>query len=161
MLNFIERFHPIHVAPRSIIAACEDIFNGDPATDVISMENAQTAVFVIVNNSNAGGNATIECFACDDVTPTNTTAISFMIRSISAADTQVQATTESKAFATSTGHDMIYVVEVDQAKVQEVSGRKFVQMRATEKTNNAVEGAIFGFLTGMRYTEDDAGTQVA
>jgi len=161
MLNFLENFHVVHAFPVGLIAAAEDMFNGDPASDVISMENAQTAVFIIVNNSNAGGNATILAYACDDAVPTNTTAISFMVRSISAADTQVDALTESKGFLTSTGEDMVYVVEVDQAKVQEVSGRKFVQLHLHEKTNAAVDGAVACFLTGMRYTEDDAGTQIS
>jgi hypothetical protein len=158
-MNFLEHFHPVHAFPKAIIAANEDIFNGDPASDVISMENAQTAVFLIINNSGIG-NATIEVFACDDTTPTTTTAISFLVRSISAADTQVDALTESKAFLTSTGMDMIYIVEVDQAKVNEVSGRKYVQLRCAEVTNQPVDGAIAAFLTGMRYTEDDPGTQV-
>jgi hypothetical protein len=33
----------------------EDIFNGSPTGDVISMANAHNAVFVIITNANAGG----------------------------------------------------------------------------------------------------------
>jgi hypothetical protein len=78
---------------------------------------------------------------------------------IQAPDT-IAATGEATSYLTSTGADYVYVFEVDAAKVAE-QGYEFVQLHATEVTANAdAEGAVVGFLTGLRYKEDDIGTQV-
>ena len=157
--DFMEKNHVIHVAPSSAIAANEDIYNGGIASDVVSLANASGAVFIIAQNANgSGGNATVEVLACSDVTPTTTTAISFLYREITSPNT-CGAITETKGFATSTAADMVYVVEVD-AQTLAASGYKYCQLRCTEKTNQAVDGGVVGFLTGMKYAQDVPPTQV-
>ncbi len=81
--SFLESNHVVHCCPNGLIAANEDIFNGSPASDVISMKNAHNAVFVIVTNANAGGNATIRIFACSTAAAAATTPISFNYRKFS------------------------------------------------------------------------------
>ncbi len=106
------------------------------------------------------GSATIQICAADDVTPSNTTAISFKYKAITAPDTQ-GATTETQSLVAGGASDMVYAIEVDAAKVQEVSSRKFVVLQTEEKANRPMDGAIVGFLMGMRYAEDQNATQAA
>lgn len=156
--NILETLHPVHCAPSGTIAANEDIYNGSPASDVVSLADAQGAAFLIIQNANgSGGNAYVNVQACDDTTPSNTTNMSFHYRSIEAADT-LGNISEAKSFATSTAADMAYVVEVDAAEAP--AGYPYCRLKLTEKTNQPVDGAVFGFLTGLRYKEAGLGTQV-
>ena len=160
--NFLENNKVVHVGPAAVIAANEDFYDGAAAaliaSDVISLANADGAVFILIQNANAGGNSSIRICACDNVTPSTTVAVSFRYQMITAADT-IAASGESKALLTSTGADIVYVCEVDAAKIAE-QGYKYCYMQSVEVTNNAVDGAIVAFLTGLRYKEDDPGTQV-
>jgi hypothetical protein len=153
MHTFLEHNHPIHIAPKANQAAGEDMFNGNIASDVISLENAHGAVFIVTTLSNAGGTASCRVLACDDTTPTATVAVSFRFKAIEAPDT-LNSQGESKAYQTSTAHDMVYVFEVDAAKLAE-QGYKYCQFEAVEDDDAAVDGSVVGFLTGLRYKEDD------
>jgi len=160
-LNFIEKNHVVHCCTSAIIAANEDMFSGGWAGDVISLAHAESAVFLIATNANgSGGQASVYVNACDDATPTTTAKISFYYKEITAGDTQ-GTTTESKEFATSTGANVAYAIEVPAAKVAEYnSAYKYVQLQVTEKTNQAVDGNVIGFLSGLRYASDAEGTQL-
>jgi len=108
----------------------------------------------------ATGAASIQIFACDDTTPTNTAAISFRYARITSGDTKA-ATTESKLLATTAGADQMYVIEVESAKLAE-EGYEFVQLSLTEKTNDPVDGTVVGpILTGLRSAEDVLSTQLS
>lgn len=157
--DFLEMNHIIHVAGSAEVAANEDIFNGNIAGDVISLKNASGAVFCVVTNANAGGNATIQVYSCDDVTPTTTTPIAFKYRQVESRDTvRPVSDATSAGFATSTGANIVYIVEVDARDLS--STDSYCQFIATEKTDAAVDGAVFGMLTGLRYPEDALATQV-
>ena len=102
-MKMIEQIHAVHSHPSSIIAGCEDFLTTTTASDVISLKNAQGAVFMIVQNANLGGASKVTVNACSNATPTTTEAMPFRYRQISAADTQgtiTQATTTG--FTTST-----------------------------------------------------------
>jgi hypothetical protein len=160
--NFLELNKVIHCAPTAVIAGNDDFFDGDTAaliaSDVISLANADGAVFVFIQNANLGGNSSIRICACSNDTPSVTVAVSFRYQIIEAPDT-IALAGESKALLTSTGADIIYVLEVDAAKIAE-EGYEYVYCQSVEVTNQAVDGAMFGFLTGLRYKEDDPGSQV-
>ena len=159
MYKFLENSHVVHAFDKAIVAANEDILNGSPESDVISMANAESAVMLLVKNTGATGAATIEVFACDDVTPTTTVAVSFHVKEIVAPDTH-GAVTESKAFATTVQEDSIIQVEVQAAKIAE-QGYKYVQFKCGEKANDPIDGAMVVFLMGVRYKEDQLSTQMA
>ena len=160
--NFLENNHIVHVAPVASITSGADLWGGTVGTqldtDVMSLKNADGAVFIIPNTVNTGAASVFIC-ACDDTTPTTTVAVSFRYARILAPDT-IEASGEATSFLTSTGADYVYVFEVDASKVAE-QGYEFVQLHATEVTASAdTEGQVVGFLTGLRYKEDDIGTQV-
>ncbi len=157
--SFLETSHVVHCAPSGIIAANEDIFNGDPTTDIISMKNAGSCVFVIVKNAGAVGTATITIESCDDTSASTATAIAYTYRAITTTDTQGAVTAATSAgFTTATTANMIYVIEVNARDL--VDGDSYVRMVCTEVANAEVDGAIFSFLTDLRYQEDALATQL-
>ena len=157
--NFLENNKIIHCAPVATIASAENCGATSMACDVMSLANADGAVFVHVTMTNAGGNSTLYVCACDDTTPTTSVVVSFRYKTIQAPNT-ILSTGESKGLLTSTAANIIYVLEVDAAKVAE-QGYEYVQLVGVETTAQAVDGAIVGWLTGLLYKEDDPGTQVA
>ena len=156
--NFMENNWVVHVAPAAVIAAAEDINAGNAHGDVMSLKNADGAVFMQITLGNAGGNATLYVTASDDAAGTTTVPVSFRYKTIQAPNT-ILSTGESKGLLTSTAGDIVYVLEVDASKVAE-QGYEFVQFSAVEVGGAAVNGSSIGFLTGLRYKEDNIGTQV-
>ena len=160
--NFLENNHVVHVAPLTVLTSSVDLWGGTVGTqldtEVMSLKNADGAVFIIPITQGATGTASVFICACDDVTPTNTVAVSFRYAKIQAPDT-IEAVGEATSYSCSFEDSCVYVFEVDAAKVAE-QGYEFVQLHATETAAAAVEGHVVGFLTGLRYKEDDIGTQV-
>ena len=162
--NFLENNHVVHVAPTAVIAAAEDIGDGASAAkilcDVVSLKNADGAVFICATGTNTGGGAiSFMMAASNNSIGTTTVAVSFRYKTITAPDT-IAATGETKLLVTSTGADYVYVMEVDAAKVVE-QGYEFLQCVGGESVNGEIDGCIVGFLTGLRYKEDDIGTKVS
>jgi hypothetical protein len=158
MLKFLEHNHIVHSCPSGVIAANEDIYAGGFDSDVINMKNAETAVFMIIQNAGPTGTASIQIFACSNATPSATAAITFKYKRITSGDTQGN-TTESKLLRTTAGADQVYVIEVEAAKLAE-QGYGYVQMNVGEADNSPVDGAVISFLTGLRSAEDNLSTQL-
>lgn len=159
MKSILESIHPVHCGNSSFVAANEDIFNGDPATDVINVKNAESIIFIVAMNANAGsGAATITIEACDDVTPSNTTAIAFQYKLISAGDTQGAVTAATSAgVSVGTANTMVFIevsaAAVAAASVNSTYNNHYVRLKATESQSDAVDGAITAFLNNLRYQE--------
>lgn len=155
----IDDLHILNVAGSSYIAANEDIFDGNPSTDIVSMENYHDVYFIITKNAGATGTATITVSSCDDVTPTTATAIAFEYKKMTTIDTMgawTAATTSG--FTTTAGADQLYVIHVNDAMLS--GSDKFVKMTATEVVNSACDGAVIAFLANPRYAPN-AGTVLA
>ena len=158
MNGIIERIHPVHAGNSTFVAANEDIFAGNPATDVINLKNAQGVLFVIAMNANAGsGAATITIEACDDVTPTNSTAIAFRYQLISTVDIPGTLTAATSAGVSVGTANTIMLIEVDAAAVASAAvnstyNNEFVRLQATETQSDAIDGAIMAFLFGLRFS---------
>lgn len=158
--NLPEEMHLLNCAGSGFIAANEDIFAGDPATDVISLENWFGIVFFILKNAGATGTATVTVESCDDVTPTTPTAVAFRLKVMTTIDTYVAwAATAAAGTATTAGANQTYLAWVN---ADELSGSdKFVRMQLTEVVNNPVDGAVGCMLFGPRYAEDVPATVLA
>ena len=159
--NFLENNHVVHVAPTAEVAVADDLWDGNTATilntDVLSLANADGAVFMIPVMTYGTGTASVRICACNNTTPSTTVAVSFRYMVVQAPDT-ILATGEATSYLTSTASDIVYVFEVDAAKVAE-QGYEYVYLNADEVAGDSCEGAVVGFLTGLRYKEDDIGTQ--
>jgi len=151
--RLMENLNVYNCCPSGIIAANEDIFNGNPASDVISMENYDSIMFIIVKNAGATGTATITVESCDDTTPSTTTAIAFHYQACTSGNTWGAVTAATTAgFTTTAGADQCYLIEVSAAALSGTDN--FVRLQATEVVNNPCDGAILCVLGNPRYTAD-------
>ena len=79
-----------------------DAFTGTVYSDVYSLRDYGRILFVIYVGVGATGTSTLTVEACDDVTPTNTTAIAFWSREITSGDTEGAITRQAAAGFTTT-----------------------------------------------------------
>jgi hypothetical protein len=116
-----------------------------------SMALTGGVLFVIYKGVGATGTSTITVLACDDVTPTNSTAVAFMYRSCTTGDTWgawTQATTTG--FTTTAGSSQLYQVYVPQSELAtETYG--YAQLQAVEVVDSPVLGGILGIVTDLKY----------
>lgn len=158
--RMFQDFHPIHCAPSGFIAANEDIFNGDPATDVINLAEYGSVIFFIICNAGAVGTATITVESCDDVTPTTTTEIAFKYWECTTPDiwSDMKAA-ESTGFTTAAAADKMYAIEVSAEELADTD--QFVRLKCTEVADAAVDGAIMAIAGRGRYVHEVQRTALA
>ena len=145
--------HFIHAFKSAIVAACEDLFNGDPASDVISLKNYGKVLFLIAKNAGALGTATITVESCDDVTPTTATAIPFKYWKNTSGDTWSDMTAATASgFVTTAGADQMYAIEVDASELYDTDG--FVRLQITETVDDPVDGMVFALAGDARYLHE-------
>ncbi len=151
--SMLQRMNVYNAAPSGLIAANEDIFNGDPATDVLSMENYEEIVFIITKNAGATGTAVITVESCDDTTPTTTTAVAFRYQVTTSGNTiGAVAAAAAAGFTTTAGANQVYAISI---KSDELSGSdKYVRLVATEGVDSPVDGAIIAIGLYPRYEQD-------
>ena len=151
----IEGMNVYNAANSGLIAANEDMFNGDPMTDVLSMAIYQDIIFIITKNAGATGTATITIESCDNTTPSNTTTVAFRSQSTTSGNTVGAWTARAAAgFTTAAGADQVYVIWV-RAEVLD-DGDQFVRMVMAESANNPVDGAVVAIGLNPRFSFDGA-----
>ncbi len=151
----IEELNPYNCTPLAFIAANEDLFNGDPTTDVLSMKKYNDIMFLISKGTGATGTAVITVESCDDVVPTSTTTVVFRYRVATSGNTwgawQTAAVT---GFTTTAGADQMYQIHI---RAQQLNGSDaFVRMVATESVDSPVDGDITCMAANPRYAYDGA-----
>lgn len=112
-----------------------DAHNGAPGSDVIDMAPFQRIVFLMYRGVATGGTAapTYTVEACDDTTPTNTTAIAFYYRKSLGGVTL--ATTSG--FQATAGSSAIDVLEVREDALS-ASGYRYIRVKVAETVNDPV-----------------------
>ena len=145
------------------MAYSADLFAATVYTDVVSMKNHHQVAFVINQELGSTGSSTITVQACDDVTPSNRSAIPFHVQKylagsdIPAAVVSVAAT----GFATTAeATAAIYVIIADAAELA-ASGYGYVQMKAVEVVNDPVAGSVMIELMQPRYNDEITSTVIA
>jgi len=119
-----------------------DAFAGTVTSDVFSMKNHKLAVAVISKGTGATGTSTITVLACDDVTPSTTSAIPFKYQAITSGDTPGAITNATTAgFATTAGSSQRYLVYIDASDLAS-SGYGYCQINAVEVVDSPVLGGI-------------------
>ena len=119
-----------------------DAFSGTVATDVVDVSNHGGAMFLIYKGVGTTGTSTVTVEACDDVTPSNTTAVPFYYKAITSTDVQGAMTAAAAAgFTTTAGSSQLYVVAVDTQELA-AAGYKYVRLKAVESVNDPVLGGI-------------------
>ena len=150
--RFLEEHHIPHGFPSGVIAACEDIFAGDPESDVLNMEVHRGLLVICIKNAGATGTATLVANSCDDTTPSTQTAIPFKERHCTIGDTfSAWADVAATGHTTTAGADQVYEYFID---AEDLSGTdKFVNVVFTEGVDSPCDGHIMTMLIGPRYSK--------
>ena len=127
-----------------------DAFAGTVTTDVVECLG-EGMLWQITKGVGATGTSTVTVLACDDTTPSNTTAVAFMYRTSTTPDTWgswTQATTTG--FTTTAGSNQMYQVYVPSQELSD-TGYGYAQLQAVEVVNNPVVGCINVAVVNPRY----------
>jgi hypothetical protein len=154
MTPFVESHKFINCFNSSFVAANEDLFNGDPASDVINMRDWRDIVFYIQKGAGAVGTATITVESCDTVVPGTSTAIVFKYREMTTATDTWGAWTAatSSGFTTTAAADNAFEIWV---RADGLSGTdQYVRMQTTELVDSPCDGGMGAILINPRYAED-------
>lgn len=137
-----------------------DAFAGTVYTDVINMKDFNHVQFVIQKGAGATGTSTITVEACDDVVPTNVSAVPFKYQACTTGDTfGVLTDAAATGFATTAGANQMYKVEVD-ADALAASGYGYIRLKAVEVVDSPVLGGIIAVLTESRYGQEVPNTAI-
>lgn len=129
-----------------------DAFTGTVSSDIFECWG-QGAFFLRHDGAGATGTSVVTVDACDDITPSNTTAVRFIYRVCTTGDTWgawTQAT--STGFTTTAGANQMYQIYVDAAVLGE-TGYGYVRATFTESVDNPVTGGVLCAVVGLRYGE--------
>lgn len=134
------------------LAPVADGFSGTVASDVVNMKNFGKCVFVVFTGVGLVGTSVFSVEACDDTTPSTTSAVAFHYRSYDNSDVPGSVTAASTAgFTNTAGSNRIHVIEVD-AEALAASGYGYVRLKAVESANDPVLGGILAILMEPRNT---------
>lgn len=137
-----------------------DAFAGTVGSEVVNMKAYSKATFVIHKGVGTTGTSTITMEACDDVTPSSTTAIPFRYKAITSGDTEGAFTAATTAgFATTAGSSQMYVIEVNAEELGD-TGYGYLRMKAVEVANDPVLAGVLIMLHGSRYAQDIPATAI-
>lgn len=134
------------------LAPSADLYNGDPATDVINMEGYQQCTFILHQNGSSpssNGNATVTVEACTSAAGSSATAIAFkytkLTSGVSDASTALTDATAS-GFNTTAAQNTTYLIQVLASDLTD--NKPYVRLVLTEVTDAAVIGSVMAVLTG-------------
>lgn len=128
-----------------------DAFAGTVVSDVVDLSNHQSALFIIHKGVGATGTSTITVEACDDIVPTNTTAVPFYSKNITATDVQGVVTPRAATgFVTTAGSSQMYAIQVHAEELANV-GYRYVRLKAVEVVDSPVLGGIAIALCSPRF----------
>jgi len=124
------------------IAAVADAFSGTVHSDVFSMKNHNRGLFIVHWGVGTTGTTLITVEACDDVTPSNVSAIAFYYR-VTVAGAAPGAITAAAAagFTTTAGSNQVIEIEFPAENLN-ASGYSYVRLTAVEQTNDPLLGGV-------------------
>lgn len=135
------------------IAPDADVFSGTVGSDVIDVKNFSHVTFLVQKGVGATGTQTLTVLACDDTTPTTTSAIPFKYRACTSGDTFGALTDATTAgFATTAGSNQMYAIEVDISELGD-TGYNYLQLNSVEVVDSPVDGGVLAILSGPRYAK--------
>lgn len=145
------------------LAPDADRFNGDPSTDIISLKNAGSALFVVSIGTGATGTATITASSSDDVSGSSTTAIPFSYRRVAATGTSDvpgdRTAATASGFTTTAASDQKYLIEIQSADLPD--DEPYVFLTLTEVVDSPVDASVECILFDLRYAGDTHITAIA
>ncbi len=135
-MNFLEGIHLVKG-----IDPIAQAFDGTVYTDVFKVQG-EGGWGLRYDGVGAVGTSVVTCEACDDVTPTNSTAVAFMYRICTSGDTWgdwTQATTSG--FTTTAGSSQMYELYVPSSELG-TEGYAYCRWKFVESANDPVLGGV-------------------
>jgi hypothetical protein len=126
---------------------------------VVNFRSLDKVLFIIYKGVGTTGTATITVNACDNTTPSNTTAIPFFYRRCdNTSDTQGTITrATASGFATTAGSSEVYVIEVNKEDLAS-TGYGYVQLGVAEVVDSPVIGSMLTVGVSVRHAGATAST---
>ena len=130
-----------------------DAFAGTKYTDVVDFKNHNIVEFYIYKGVGTTGTSTVTVEACDDTTPSNTTAVTFRYQAITSGDTHGALTAATTAgFTTTAGSSQIYKIIVENQALAS-TGYGYVRLKMVEVANDPVLGGVLINLQEPKYNQ--------
>ncbi len=148
----VEEMQDVRAFTSVEIPAAEDVFDGDPASDVLSLANHGGIIFTITKYAGATGTAVITVESCDDVTPTTSTAVAFRYRVTTGATPGEWQVGAAAGFTTTAGANQSYEIAIIDSGLS--GNDQFVRLVATEGVDSPCDGAISCKLFSPRFSFD-------
>ncbi len=153
MRSLFQHLHFVLGNPSAISADWADYASGHIGSDIVSLENYDSVLFIIMTGTGGTGYSQVIVEACSDVDGNDNTAIPFWYWKTSTGDTWGDRTSATvSGFAQSATADLMYAVEVNSSEL--TATYKFVRVYLTETNSAAVSGAILAILGNPRYTKE-------
>jgi len=129
-----------------------DAFTGTVSTDVFEAWGHEI-LFIRYHGVGTTGTSTITVEACDDITPSNTTAVPYRYRICTTGDTWGSWTSvAATGFTTTAGSSQMYEVRVDAGDLG-ATGYGYVRAKFTEVADDPVLGGVLCGVVALRYRE--------
>ena len=147
---FVEGIHVVKA-----ITPSADVYNGNPTSDVINMQNFKKAVFVLHQKSSTSntGTASVKPQAVENVSGSSAEDLPFKYSKMTTGASDVMgaitAVAAGSTFTTTANEDTAFVIEVDASDLPE--GKPFLQLKLTEVVNDPVVGSCMCYLIGSRH----------
>ena len=149
------------IKPLKGLAPSADIFNTDPGSDVFSMRDLRGITFLVHHKGGTTGKGTLIAQACDDITPSSTTAIAAKYRKMTTGDSDTLGaitTLPTTGVETVPTEDTLFEIYVDATDLP--ADKDFVRLKLTETANDPVLGVVIA-LGHLKYQGVDAPTVIA
>jgi len=135
------------------LAPVADAFAGTVNSDVIDVSEAHGLTFVVWWGVGATGTTVLTVDACDDTTPSTTTAVAFKYQRVSNHQSSdvpgaVTAATSS-GFTTTAGSNQLYLIHVDP-DVLAATGYRYARLHGVESVDSPLLGGILAVLHDLR-----------
>lgn len=119
-----------------------DAFAATVYTDVVDMAEFEEVAFVAHIGVGATGTSTWTVEACDDIVPTNTSAIAYQSRLISTGDTEGAITARAAAGHIPTAGSSKIVIATVREDALAASGYRYVRAAFVESVDSPVLGGV-------------------
>ncbi len=140
-----------------------DAFAGTAYSDIASLKHFRRIAWLIAVGSGGTGTSTVTVEACDDNSPTTTSAVPFHYRVLTGTSPDVPGTLTACAntgFTLTAGGFQMYLVEIDVQALL-ASGYAYARLKLVESVNSPVNGCVIGVLADPRDTYQVGQTQLS
>jgi hypothetical protein len=149
MSNYPDNVHYVNAKPP--VADAFDDSGGAVVSDVINVSGCNGVEFLLYRGVGATGTALITILSCDDVTPTNSTAVAFWYKQVTSDPGDTAWTLATTAgFTTAAGSNAMFRCWVPADLIGQ-HGRNYAQLSLTEPTDSPVLGGILAILHGPKF----------